>query len=100
MRPTGDKGYIWSRLNRHQVSKRGKGTDNRQYRHNGLKGRRRQYYSWDRKKNELEVFDHNGDHIGSFDSITGQRNGGPVDKRKMPENIDLGREFDETHAVV
>jgi hypothetical protein len=38
---------------------------------NGLSGKRKQYYEWDYKHNDIEVFDHKFEHLGSMNPRTG-----------------------------
>ena len=38
---------------------------------NGLKGRKQRYYEWDRTHGDIEVYDSNGQHLGSMDANTG-----------------------------
>ncbi len=40
---------------------------------NGKSGRDRRYYTWDHRHNEIEEWDHNGEHLGSMDPGTGER---------------------------
>ena len=44
---------------------------------NGLKGSKRQYYEWDHTHNDIEVFDHNGNHLGSMNPKNGNMYKGP-----------------------
>jgi len=39
---------------------------------NGLNGKNRQYYNWDHTHNDIEVYDHLGDHIGTIDAVSGK----------------------------
>ncbi|WP_084212875.1 colicin E3/pyocin S6 family cytotoxin [Candidatus Jidaibacter acanthamoebae] len=39
---------------------------------NGLSGKDREYYEWDKLHKDIEVFDHNGKHKGSMDPTTGE----------------------------
>lgn len=39
---------------------------------NGLSGRNKQYYEWDYTHNDIEVYNHRGQHIGSMDPVTGE----------------------------
>ncbi len=38
----------------------------------GKSGRDRRYYTWDHTHNDIEVWDTNGDHLGSMDPGTGE----------------------------
>ena len=38
---------------------------------NGLSGKDRRYYEWDHLHNDIEVFDHKGEHLGSMDPVKG-----------------------------
>jgi len=39
---------------------------------NGLQGKKREYYEWDKAKNHIEAYDRQGKHIGVKDPVTGQ----------------------------
>lgn len=39
---------------------------------NGLRGNKKQYYQWDFEKNEIEVYNHKGNHMGAMDPKTGR----------------------------
>ena len=39
---------------------------------NGLRGSKRQYYQWDFEKNEIEVYNRHGKHMGAMDPTTGE----------------------------
>jgi len=39
---------------------------------NGLSGNKQEFYQWDYTHNDIEVYDRNGDHLGSMDPKTGK----------------------------
>ena len=52
------------------------------YRTSG-KGRDRRYYDWDYTHNDIEVYDRNGNHLGSMDPTTGEMYKDAVAGRKL-----------------
>jgi hypothetical protein len=45
---------------------------------NGLQGRAARYYEWDFTHNDIEVYDRNGNHLGSMNPVTGEMYKGPA----------------------
>ena len=52
------------------------------YRSSGF-GRNRRYYDWDYTHNDIEVYDQNGNHLGSMDPITGKMYKAAVKGRRL-----------------
>ncbi|MDQ1746362.1 MAG: hypothetical protein QOD07_625, partial [Frankiaceae bacterium] len=50
---------------------------------NGEGGRNRRYYQWDYTHSDIEVFDRNGNHLGSADPETGEMYKPPVRSHKL-----------------
>lgn len=50
---------------------------------NGRRGRDREYYTWDHRHGEIEVFDRQGRHLGSRHPVTGQMTKPPVPGRRI-----------------
>ncbi|WP_078380036.1 SAR2788 family putative toxin [Sutcliffiella halmapala] len=46
-------------------------------------GKKKRYYEWDNTHNDIEVYDHNGKHLGSMDPLTGEMYKGAVKGRKI-----------------
>lgn len=90
--------FIWKNLVEQQVAEGGAGTG-RVYRTNGLRGKKRRYFSWDSEKNEIEVFDSRREHIGSIDPLTGHRTGGPKNRRVPKSVVELDRENEDNRMV-
>ena len=42
------------------------------YKTNGLRGSKKQYFDWDYRHNDIEVYDANKKHLGSMDPYTGK----------------------------
>ncbi|MBP9791622.1 MAG: hypothetical protein KBC27_00195 [Rickettsiales bacterium] len=42
------------------------------YRTNGLKSNKREYYRWDERHKDVEIYDHNARYLGSKDPVTGK----------------------------
>ena len=40
---------------------------------NGKSGRDRRYYRWDVNEEHVELYDHNGRHLGNYDPVTGKQ---------------------------
>ncbi|QLQ14270.1 MAG: hypothetical protein HZY74_08965 [Brevundimonas sp.] len=65
---------FWQSLRRHNATTRT----------NGLSGRQRRYYQYDRRHGgEVEVYDRNGRHLGAADPHTGEMIKGPVKGRRI-----------------
>lgn len=47
------------------------------------KGKGKQYYEWDHTHNDIEVYDKNGNHLGSMDPTTGEMYKSPVPGRDI-----------------
>jgi hypothetical protein len=47
------------------------------------KGRNQKFYEWDYTHNDIEVYDRNGNHLGSMDPISGDMIKPPVKGRKI-----------------
>jgi hypothetical protein len=54
---------------------------------NAAKGKRREYYEWDFTHDDIEVYDHAGDHKGSMDPVTGEMYKPPVIGRDIRNKI-------------
>jgi len=50
---------------------------------NGKSGSKRRYYEWDNTHEDIEVYDSNGNHLGSMDPMTGAMIKPPVPGRKI-----------------
>jgi len=50
---------------------------------NGERGRKREFYEWDHSHNDIEVYDHRGNHKGSADPSTGEIRKAPVPGRRI-----------------
>ncbi len=49
---------------------------------NGLTGKKKRYYEWDHRHNEIEIYDARGKHLGAIDPISGKLIKSP-DKKKI-----------------
>ncbi|WHA04523.1 hypothetical protein N3Z17_04705 [Candidatus Bandiella numerosa] len=59
-----------------------------QFRTNGLKGKEKEYYRWDKFHKDIEVYDNKGRYIGSRDPVTGkQYRTGDMQINKILKNI-------------
>jgi len=59
-----------------------------QFRTNGLKGKEKEYYRWDKFHKDIEVYDNKGRYIGSLDPVTGkQYRTGDMQINKILKNI-------------
>jgi len=54
---------------------------------NGISGKKRRYYEWDHTHNDIEVYDKNGEHLGSIDSVTGEDTKDPVEGRDIKKKL-------------
>ncbi|KAF0332895.1 Cytotoxic [Gigaspora margarita] len=54
---------------------------------NGLSGKKRRYYEWDYTHNDIEVYDSNGDHLGSAEPCEGKMIKPPVTGRNIRDKI-------------
>ncbi len=54
---------------------------------NGQKGTKREYYEWDHMHNDIEVYSHQGNHLGSMDPISGKIYRAPVIGRTIKDRI-------------
>ncbi|MCL2860029.1 MAG: colicin E3/pyocin S6 family cytotoxin [Oscillospiraceae bacterium] len=50
-------------------------------------GKNKRYYKWDYTHNDIEVFDHLGNHVGSMDPVTGTIYKGKVIGRNIKKEI-------------
>jgi hypothetical protein len=50
---------------------------------NGLSGSKRRYYEWDNTHEDIEVYDSNGNHLGSMDATSGAMIKPAVSGRKI-----------------
>ena len=57
-----------------------------EYKTNGLKGKDEQFYKWDKRHNDIEVFNGNGKHLGSMDPVNGKMYK-PADPKKNIKEI-------------
>ncbi|NMH73614.1 cytotoxin [Bacillus sp. RO2] len=46
-------------------------------------GKKKRYYEWDNTHNDIEVYDHKGNHLGSMDPLTGEMYKPAVNGRKI-----------------
>jgi hypothetical protein len=50
---------------------------------NGKKGKKKEYYEWDHTHNDIEVYNHRGEHKGSIDPNSGEYIKPPVPGRRI-----------------
>ena len=54
---------------------------------NGLSGSKKRYYEWDNTHNDIEVYDHKGNHLGSMDPTTGEMYKDAVPSRNIKDKL-------------
>jgi len=54
---------------------------------NGKIGKEKRYYKWDYTHKDIEVYDHNGRHLGSLDPTTGEMYKGPLKGRDIKREL-------------
>ena len=52
---------------------------------NGETVKKQRFYTWDREKNQIEVFDRNNNHLGAMDPVSGTIYEGSKLGRKLPK---------------